>query len=195
VTRTWREYSEPDLSAVYAWPQQKWSRLNLVCDANGSIVGVTGNSDSLTSAHDRWLLKFIRSQANVVVVGAASVRAEGWHIPKSGTLMVVSTGSFDSFPKCPDTSRVTIGLFEEIVTSLDDVTHWLCEGGESLSSQLLERDLIDEICLTFSGVAPSAAGLTLPAWMREVARTHFECISSIPDDENVFTIWRRGSSS
>ncbi|SMH38087.1 Pyrimidine reductase, riboflavin biosynthesis [Rathayibacter oskolensis] len=65
-------------------------RLNMIASVNGSSIGSDGTSETLTNRVDRTILGVIRAQADVVVVGAASVRAEGYRVPKRVPLAVVS---------------------------------------------------------------------------------------------------------
>lgn len=84
------------LAALYAPPRREWLRLNLVSSVNGSAAGADGTSDSLTNRADRTILRVIRSLADVVLVGAASVRAEGYHLPRNSRLAVLTgTGDLD----------------------------------------------------------------------------------------------------
>jgi riboflavin biosynthesis pyrimidine reductase len=65
-------------------------RLNMIASVTGSSIGADGTSETLTNRVDRTILGVIREQAEVVVVGAASVRAEGYRVPKRVPLAVVS---------------------------------------------------------------------------------------------------------
>lgn len=65
-------------------------RLNMVTTLTGAASGADGTSDTLTSRVDRTILGVIRRQSQVVVVGAASVRAEGYIVPRTAHLAVVS---------------------------------------------------------------------------------------------------------
>jgi riboflavin biosynthesis pyrimidine reductase len=79
----------------YRTPREDWVRLNLIASVSGSATGSDGTSETLSSPTDRLVLKAIRSVADVVLVGAASVRAEGYFVPKNGVLAVVSrSGDF-----------------------------------------------------------------------------------------------------
>lgn len=69
-------------------------RLNLVTSVSGSAAGSDGTSESLTSIADRRILGVIRELSDVVLVGAQSVRAEGYVRPRRAPLAVV-TGSGD----------------------------------------------------------------------------------------------------
>ncbi|QHC58952.1 dihydrofolate reductase family protein [Rathayibacter sp. VKM Ac-2760] len=65
-------------------------RLNMIASLNGSSIGSDGTSETLTNRVDRTILGVIRAQADVVLVGAASVRAEGYRVPKRSPLAIVS---------------------------------------------------------------------------------------------------------
>ncbi|AND16492.1 pyrimidine reductase [Rathayibacter tritici] len=65
-------------------------RLNMIASVTGSSIGADGTSETLTNRVDRTILGVIREQADVVLVGAASVRAEGYRVPKRVPLAVVS---------------------------------------------------------------------------------------------------------
>jgi riboflavin biosynthesis pyrimidine reductase len=86
--------SQETLDGYYRPPSAAWVRLNLVGSVDGSAAGGDGTSDSLTSPVDRRVLRTLRGLADAVVVGAASVRAEGYYIPRTAALAVV-TGSGD----------------------------------------------------------------------------------------------------
>lgn len=82
------------LAALYAPGRPTWLRLNLVASVTGSIAGSDGTSNPLTNRVDRRILGAIRRLADVVLVGAETVRAEGYQVPKSASLAIV-TGSGD----------------------------------------------------------------------------------------------------
>lgn len=79
------------LAEAYRPPRSDWVRLNLITTLSGSAAGADGTSDSITNPIDRILLRTIRDLSDVVVVGAASVRAEGYYIPKKAALAVVTS--------------------------------------------------------------------------------------------------------
>jgi riboflavin biosynthesis pyrimidine reductase len=69
-------------------------RLNFVASVDGSVIGADGTSDSLSSAVDRRILGVIRELADVVLVGAGTVRAERYVLPRR-TPLAVATSSGD----------------------------------------------------------------------------------------------------
>ncbi|WP_210481308.1 dihydrofolate reductase family protein [Naasia sp. SYSU D00948] len=82
-TRDW-------LAELYAPAAPSSVRLNFVASINGSVVGQDGTSESLSSRLDRRILGVIRQHADVVLVGARTVRREGYLAPKHARLAVVT---------------------------------------------------------------------------------------------------------
>ena len=67
-----------------------WLRINMIASLNGSAVGVDGTSNSLTSRVDRRILGAMRRQSDVVLVGATSIRNEGYLMPRTAALAIVT---------------------------------------------------------------------------------------------------------
>lgn len=65
-------------------------RMNMITGLTGAAAGGDGTSNTLTNAVDRLILRAIRATADVVVVGAQSVRAEAYIVPRSTRLAIVS---------------------------------------------------------------------------------------------------------
>ncbi len=73
--RTPEEVSAAD---VYAYPQdRRWLRANMVSSVDGAAV-LEGRVGSLTGAADQQLLVLLRSLCDVLLVGAGTLRAEGY---------------------------------------------------------------------------------------------------------------------
>ncbi len=72
---------------VYGDPPQAEGRpgvrLNMIASADGAVT-VDGRSGGLGGAGDRALFRTLRSLADVVLVGAGTVRAEGYGPPRGG---------------------------------------------------------------------------------------------------------------
>ncbi len=84
------------LERVYARDEDRYVRLNMITSLTGAAAGSDGTSESLTSRTDRALLGIIRAAADVVVVGAATVRAEGYVLPRRARLAIVTvSGDLD----------------------------------------------------------------------------------------------------
>ncbi|MGN6325983.1 dihydrofolate reductase family protein [Pseudolysinimonas sp.] len=115
--------------------------MNLVVSLDGSAVGPDGTSSSLTTGADRAVLGAIRAESDVVLVGAATLRAEPQLVPRTTPLAVLSrSGRIGSAALRP--VDVVLGALPERHGRI------VCEGGPSVVAQLLDAGLVDEICLT-----------------------------------------------
>jgi len=79
------------LAELYALAGPEVIRVNMIASVNGSAVGDDGSSESLSNRVDRKILGIIRRAADVVVVGAETVRREGYLSPAHSTLAVVTS--------------------------------------------------------------------------------------------------------
>ena len=86
--------SRDRLLELYRPPATTWLRLNLITSVSGSAGGSDGTSETLTNPADRRLLGVIRELSDVVLIGAESLRREGYLLPSRSRLAVV-TGSGD----------------------------------------------------------------------------------------------------
>lgn len=65
-------------------------RLMMIGTLDGRATGDDGTSESLTSRLDRMILGLVREWADLVVVGAETVRREGYLLPRRSRLAIVS---------------------------------------------------------------------------------------------------------
>lgn len=75
---------------IYARTEPAYLRLNMITSITGAAAGSDGTSETLSSRVDRAILAAIRQEADVVLVGAESVRAEGYVVPRTARLAVVT---------------------------------------------------------------------------------------------------------
>lgn len=169
--------AEHDAYAEYVYPEGPWLRANMIASADGAATR-DGLSGALGNEADRVLFHRLRELADVVLVGAGTVRAEGYGPAKVPMAIVSRTLGFDySSPLFEGrtilvTTATAPGLAEArehaevVVAGENSVDHSLalkllrerglskvlCEGGPTLLSQLVEADLLDELCLTLSPV-------------------------------------------
>ncbi|MEV4836182.1 pyrimidine reductase family protein [Nonomuraea sp. NPDC049486] len=69
---------DPDIVQAYAYPEGRpWLRLNMVASADGAAWD-KGLSGGLSGKADKRVFGVLRGLADVVLVGAATVRAEGY---------------------------------------------------------------------------------------------------------------------
>lgn len=71
-------------------------RLMMIGTLDGRAAGHDGTSETLTSRLDRMILGLVREWADLVVVGAESVRREGYLLPRRSRLAIVTaSGSLE----------------------------------------------------------------------------------------------------
>jgi riboflavin biosynthesis pyrimidine reductase len=165
-----------DLDEAYADPARRvagrpWLLLNMIASLDGATV-VSGRSGGLGGPGDKAVFATLRRLADVVLVGAATVRAEGYHPPKkTGQRIAVVTRSANldwstelfrsdavvviTVEGTPDLPVPTIragvdGVDLAAALAQIDAEVVLCEGGPTLNGQLMMDDLVDEICLTIA---------------------------------------------
>ncbi|GGK72413.1 hypothetical protein Sme01_08190 [Sphaerisporangium melleum] len=68
---------EVDLAHAYAYPEQRWLRLNMVSGADGG-AWLKGVSEGLSGKGDRRVFGVLRGLADVVLAGASTVRTEAY---------------------------------------------------------------------------------------------------------------------
>ncbi|HUW78620.1 MAG TPA: dihydrofolate reductase family protein [Candidatus Nanopelagicaceae bacterium] len=204
---------DADLLRLYAYPPElvtPWIRANMVSSIDGSAA-FHGKSKGLTNAADRRLFHLLRSLADVVLIGAGSVRAEPYFnhtkqvavITRSGELpssfftgrppLVITAEALDARVRA-ELSKVaevvTCGRHEvefDLVLELFASRGWLkvlCEGGPSLLSQLNASGLIDEVALTISPLLIGSGTSMLQKGME--TQSNFELASLVKAKGNLF---------
>ena len=159
-----------------------WVLVNMISTIDGATA-VNGRSGGLGGPADKRVFAAIRSLADVILVGAGTVRAEDYGPPASGARLAIVTASLDLAPDARVFSggarptvfttsaadhdrRAALEPVAEVVT-VNDGSHVdlraavatlsgvvVCEGGPSLNGQLIVDDLVDEMCMS---VAPLLA--------------------------------------
>lgn len=152
-----------------------WIGLCMVSSLDGStVVGgeAQGNSRPLSDPTDQQLLLTLRSLADVILVGASTVRRDGYGPPRQPGLkiaVVSRTAQFDFDDPLWTSGRAMLLLPEDAVAvpvpsiragrgDLDlaaavaqlDATFVQAEGGPSLNGLLAAADLVDELNLSLS---------------------------------------------
>ncbi|WP_394356431.1 pyrimidine reductase family protein [Spiractinospora alimapuensis] len=95
---------------VYAYPvglDRPWVRANMVSSVDGAAWDAEGRSRGLSSAADRAVLAALRGLSDVVVVGAATARTEGYRPVRPRE---VWAGVRAGRPRTPRIAVVTRGL-------------------------------------------------------------------------------------
>ena len=150
--------------------------VNMIASADGATT-VDGRSGGLGGAGDRAVFAVLRRLADVVLVGAGTVRAEGYGPPKKPgqKVAVVSRSGRLDWTSELFTSGAGLAVLPEdgpavpvpsvraghgavdLASALGQLEGAvvLAEGGPSLNGQLAAAGLIDELCLT---IAPRLVG-------------------------------------
>jgi len=128
------------LRELYAPPSATWLRLNLIAAVSGDAAGEDGTSDTLSNDVDRAILAVVRELADGVVVGAASVRAEGYRVPRSSRLVVVtSSGDLSGHRMDPERAERVVVVCPASAT--DEVARTLGPGVASAATVLVVDDV------------------------------------------------------
>lgn len=196
-----------------------WVGLCMVTSLDGSIA-VGGTSGTLGNPNDLEILLTLRSLADLILVGAETVRGEGYGPPKKPGQrigVVTNRGSVDLDSELftsgagfvitserteIDDSRVDVlraGRDQvDIATALgrlEEVTPGVryvqTEGGARFNAGLLDADVIDELDLTLSPHLVGGVGPRLTAGADEAMRD-YSLAHLLADDEGfVFSRWLR----
>ena len=191
-----------------------WIGVCMVASIDGTTV-VNRRSAGLTNATDTEVLVTLRSLADVIVVGAGTVRAEGYGPPrKPGQRIgvVTRTGNVDTtialftsgagFVIMPADGPAVgaesvragqgdvdlVGAFAQL-----DARFVQVEGGANLNGSLAGADLIDELNLTLSPVISGGDGPRVTAGAADVAR-RMDLVHVLEDDGFLFTRYVRRTS-
>ncbi len=189
-----------------------WVALCMVTGLDGSTV-VDRNSRGLSNPTDQELLLTLRSFADIILVGASTVRSEGYGPPRSPgqRIAVVSrTGEFDfglplfasgkallvmptDAPEVPVPSvRAGVGDVDIAgALALLDADVVQAEGGATLNGLLAAADVIDELNLSISPQLNGGSGPRVtsgaPALTHRMTLVHV-----LEDDGFLFTRYVRG---
>ncbi|HCE60231.1 MAG TPA: hypothetical protein DER11_02170 [Janibacter terrae] len=146
-------------------------RLNFVTTLDGAATGGDGLSGTINSAPDHRGFAAMRRAADVLLIGAGTVRAEEYGparvpmvvVSRSAQLPETVRGSqgvvLATSSSCGATESGTVWLCGE--DTVDPATvverarssfgpHVLCEGGPTLAAQLVAAGLVDELALSWT---------------------------------------------
>jgi riboflavin biosynthesis pyrimidine reductase len=208
VLASGRAVDEGELPHLYGYPEQldgSWVRANFITSVDGGATA-DGTSSGLGGPGDKLIFNVLRELADVIVVGAGTVRMEGYSgarppvaqrmhrqargqsevpqlaiVTKSGRLdrdMPVFTRTevppliCTCAAACDETRRLLSGVAEVVDCSGGDpakvdeaallatlrargMRRILTEGGPMLLGSFIQRDLLDDLCLT---IAPFVVG-------------------------------------
>lgn len=179
------DLSDDELARAYAPPLEPWLRVNFVSTVDGAAQGSDGLSKSINNEADKRVFDALRARADCLVVGAGTLRAEGYDVPRLPLVVVTRSAALPpTLRNAPrgrilmatvasaaglSASREQLGEENVLVLGEDEIdlvelkrtlagrgwTEQLCEGGPSLFADLLAAGVVDELCWT---VVPALAG-------------------------------------
>lgn len=217
--------TETTVQDAYARPlgqhaDQPWVSLSMIASVDGSTV-VDGNSGALSSPTDSAVLVQLRRIADVILVGAGTVRGEGYGPPSkqgqrvgvvtargevdmttplftSGAGFIITTvdgaleGSGDIDVLRAGHGRVDLAAAIKRIPELcPDTTVVQAEGGAALNGALLDADVLDELNITTSPVTVGGSGPRISARAAD-HRNRFDLAQLTLDEHSfVYSRWLR----
>ncbi len=85
----------PELAEFYSWPLGWWVRAMMLHTLDGAYFGPDNTSKSLSNPRDRDVLREVRRLAEVVLVGAATIRAERYKPMRTNAVVAIVSRSLD----------------------------------------------------------------------------------------------------
>jgi riboflavin biosynthesis pyrimidine reductase len=202
-----RELDDGELPQLYGYPEgdERWVRANFIASVDGGATA-DGKTGAMGGPGDRLIFHLLRELADVIVVGAGTVRVEGYSGAQLGVAerqrrqargqsevpqlaIVTKSGALDrdmpvftrtevpplvvTCTAAAEETRVRLSDVCEVVDcsggdpgSVDEAVllaalgargmrRILTEGGPMLLGAFIQRDLLDELCLT---IAPFLVG-------------------------------------
>ena len=139
-----------------------WVVLSMISTADGATA-IDGNSAKLGGPADREVFLHLHRSADCVLVGAQTIRQDSYSpLPAHQKLVVLSnTGDLGANTQALLDAGNTQIVKGDVRNIVHDLSGNICvlEGGSNLNNQMLQANLIDEICLT---IAPMFVGGTTP---------------------------------
>jgi riboflavin biosynthesis pyrimidine reductase len=191
--------------------ERPWLGVCMVASIDGSTV-VDRNSRSLSSKTDQEVLLTLRDLADVLIVGAATVRIEGYGPPRkrgqrvgvvsrrgnvdATSALFTSGAGFLILPEdAPETpvESVRAGTGEvDLVAALAqiDADFVQAEGGALLNGALSAADVIDELNLTISPMLAGGDGPRVTSGSVQLSR-QMRLAHVLEDDGFLFTRYLR----
>jgi riboflavin biosynthesis pyrimidine reductase len=164
-----------ELPELYAAPDQPWLRVNMVATVDGAATGEDGTSRSINNGADKVVFDLLRDLSDALVVGAGTVRIEGYAVGRKPLVIVSRSGLVPPTQRSADRGQVlmatvsTAPYLEEarqvlgndhvmvlgshrvdLARMKDELVlrgfrHLLSEGGPHLLRDLLDQGVADEL--------------------------------------------------
>ena len=155
--------AERELCALYSHPvptDRPWLRANMVTTVDGAAWGATGRSGSINNSADFRAFCAMRAMADVVLVGAGTIRAEGY-TPVQVPPDLAATRAAAGLPAALITAVVTRSgdlpeAFLDSATAATTLVLTTSAGAQALH----ERVPVDRVIVTGDGSIDLSAALT-----------------------------------
>lgn len=167
-------------------------RLNMISSLDGA-AWVDGRSGGLGGPADQALMGVLRMLADVIMVGAGTVRIEGYQgnlIGEDASAWRLAHG-LSAHPRFVVVSRRGPALPDRLAEFAErGETQVLCEGGPHLLGSLAAMDAIDEICLTLGPLLVGPGPGRITAGEGHPIR-RMRLVHAIPHDDLLFLRYAR----
>ncbi|HZM81997.1 MAG TPA: dihydrofolate reductase family protein [Candidatus Limnocylindrales bacterium] len=191
--------SDEELIAAYA-PEDRsvpMIRLNMVSSLDGAAT-LEGRAGGLGGPADQAMMNRLRMLADVILVGAGTVRVEGYQ----GDLIddkAVHWRLEHGLPPHPQFVVITRKgggppLSELVAKFREQRAQVLCEGGPHIFGQLAAVDAIDDLCLTIGPLLAGPEGMRITAGAPHPPR-RMTFVHAIPIEGLLFLRYKRPASS
>ena len=164
-----------ELPELYAAPDQPWLRVNMVATVDGAATGEDGTSRSINNGADKEVFDLLRDLSDALVVGAGTVRIEGYAVGRKPLVIVSRSGLVPPTQRSADRGRVLMATVStapyldearqvlgndhvmvlgshrvDLARMKDELVlrgfrHLLSEGGPHLLRDLLDQGVADEL--------------------------------------------------
>jgi len=166
---------DTDLPELYAAPDQPWLRVNMVSTVDGAATGEDGTSRSINNGVDKMVFDLLRELADALVVGAGTIRIEGYAVGRKPLVIVTRSGLVPPTQRSADRGQVLMATVStapyldearqvlgndhvmvlgshrvDLARMKDELVlrgfrHLLSEGGPHLLRDLLDQGVADEL--------------------------------------------------
>src|SRR3954467_87 len=88
--------TDADVLAAYPWPEgRRWVRAMMVTTLDGAAAGPDGLSGSISGEADKAVFDAVRREADAVIIGAGTMRAERYGPFRNRARLAIVTRSLD----------------------------------------------------------------------------------------------------
>ncbi|MEV5571077.1 dihydrofolate reductase family protein [Spirillospora sp. NPDC052269] len=206
-----------DLLKRYAYPDRTpWLRANMIATLDGGIQ-YKGDTGALGYPGDQALMAGLRGLADVVVMGAATVREyDSWPddapplavvsqsldldfdggVFDGGRTIVITCGSApaDRLARARDRADVLVAgeASSDVGAALDELVRrgherLLCEGGPRLLAQVAAAGWLHELCLTLSPMITAGGASRILNGPDLDVPRRMRLMHAVPDGDYLFT--------